>query len=68
MSLFHVSCIQQRAQGGGRFGPGGGRGRPGGGGDRGGEYGKQDETTFTVPADKTGLVIGKGASLVFLCA
>ena len=51
---------------GGRFderrgpgGPGAGRGRggfdgPGGGG------GFQDETTYSVPADKCGLVIGKG--------
>ena len=41
-----------------------GRGRPGGpGGDdrRPGGFGQQkDDTTFIVPADKTGLVIGKG--------
>ncbi len=51
---------------GGRFergGPGGGRGRGGGGGggfDGPGGFG--DETNYTVPADKCGLVIGKGAS------
>ena len=71
-----MKCIlQQRQQMGGqgprgprgppRDGPMGGRGGPG---DRGGPGGRRDgggfkdETTFVVPADKTGLVIGKGES------
>lgn len=49
----------------GRGGPGRGRGGFGGGPGRGmgrgdGFGGFQDETQFAVPADKCGLVIGKG--------
>ena len=47
-----------RGDGGGRFndrGPGGGRGR---GFNEGGDY--DDSTTYGVPSDKCGLVIGKG--------
>jgi hypothetical protein len=35
---------------------------PRGGGDEmhGGGFGQKEETTYVVPADKTGLVIGKG--------
>ncbi|XP_052091444.1 far upstream element-binding protein 1-like isoform X3 [Mytilus californianus] len=49
--------------GGGRggFGPGGGRGRGGGGGGMGGF---NDENFFPVPADKCGLVIGKGGETI----
>ena len=47
-----------RGDGGGRFndrGPGGGRPR---GFNDGGDY--EDSTTYGVPSDKCGLVIGKG--------
>lgn len=51
-----------RGFGRGRGGPGGGRGGrdfgPGGGRGRGGGF--NDENFFPVPADKCGLVIGKG--------
>ena len=51
---------------GGSFdGPGGpprpgGRGRGGGGGGGFSDNGFQDETTYNIPAEKCGLVIGKG--------
>ena len=53
-----------RGDGGGRFndrGPGGGRGR--GGFSDGGDF--DDSTTYGVPSDKCGLVIGKGINLFF---
>ena len=51
-----------RGDSGGRFndrGPGGGRGR--GGFSDGGDF--DDSTTYGVPSDKCGLVIGKGTTL-----
>ena len=61
----YLLCSQARQGGpGGRGGPRGPRG-PMGGGERrppGGGFGPKDETTFIVPADKTGLVIGKSKS------
>lgn len=52
-----------RGYGRGRGGPGPGQGGgfgPGGGRGRGGPGGFNDENFFPVPADKCGLVIGKG--------
>ncbi|XP_052221959.1 far upstream element-binding protein 1-like isoform X3 [Dreissena polymorpha] len=51
-------------RGGGRggFNQGPGRGMGGPGGFDGGNY--QDQTTFSVPADKCGLVIGKGGETI----
>lgn len=53
-----------RGRGGGPFPPGGpGRGGGVGGGMGRGGYGDpnfQDQTSYSVPADKCGLVIGKG--------
>ena len=57
-----------RGFGRGRGGPGGGRGGrdfgPGGGGGRGRGGGFNDENFFPVPADKCGLVIGKGGETI----
>ena len=59
--------LQQNDRGGG-----GGRGRgrrddmDGGGGGRRFNDGGGDETTFIVPADKTGLVIGRGKHSVIV--
>ena len=52
--------IQQNDRGGGR-----GRGRRDDM-DGGGRFGGGEETTFIVPADKTGLVIGRGMSTCVL--
>ena len=51
-------------RGGGRGGFNQGPGRGPGGFEGGGGF--QDQTTFSVPADKCGLVIGKGKELVFV--
>jgi far upstream element-binding protein len=59
-------ATNDRGRGGGRRRDmdfnGGGYGNGGGGG--GGGYGGQDETMYTVPADKCGLVIGKGGETI----
>jgi len=52
------------------MGGGGGSNGPreggwGGGAPRGGGFGGQDGTQYAVPADKCGLVIGKGSLIVF---
>jgi len=75
MPHFTFPCPQQYGDGMGRGGgfrggrgggPGGFNQGPGRGGMGGYNDGFQDQTTFAVPADKCGLVIGKGRLLIFI--